>query len=44
MLEMVKTAVNMDLIKTIDDSVEVPDYSDESDEEEEASSFCMLSP
>lgn len=27
--------VNVDLIKTIDDSVDVPDYSEESDEEEE---------
>lgn len=40
---MVKTAVNIDLVKTIDDSVDVPDYSEESDEEEEVNSLCMLS-
>lgn len=33
--QMAKTAVNVDLIKTIDDSIDVTDYSEESDEEEE---------
>lgn len=32
---MNEIAVNADLIKTIDDSVDVPDYSEESDEEED---------